>query len=182
MVEDQDSQDPSRDGPDPQARSFFVVGIGASAGGVSALRQFFSHVEPQSDVAFVVIQRLSPQHESNLPALLQSQTTVPVTQVNEEVRLEPNHIYVIPPSKYLILADGRVRLTEPEIMRGSHTSIDLLFRTLADVYGKDAIAILLSGAGTDGTLGLRRIKEAGGFVIAEDPTEAEYPEMAQRDR
>jgi two-component system CheB/CheR fusion protein len=177
MVDDLNRQGPSIDGPDSRARGFFVVGIGASAGGVSALRQFFSHVEPDSDMAFVVIQHLSRQHESNLPSLLQSQTSVPVTQVNEEVNLEPNHIYVIPPTKYLVLADGRIRLTEPELMRGSHTSIDLFFRTLGDAYGKDAIAILLSGAGTDGTFGLRRIKEAGGFVIAEDPAEAEYPEM-----
>jgi two-component system, chemotaxis family, CheB/CheR fusion protein len=177
MVGDPNIQDPSSTEPGPPDRGFFVVGIGASAGGVSALRQFFSHVEPQSDVAFVVIQHLSPQHESSLPALIQSQTSVPVTQVTEAVQVEPNHIYVIPPSKYLIMADGRIRLTEPEIMRGSHTSIDLFFRTLADAYGKDAMAILLSGAGTDGTFGLRRIKEAGGFVIAEDPAEAEYPEM-----
>ncbi len=128
-------------------------------------------------MAYVVIQHLSPQYASNLPALLQNQTTAPVTQVTEAVRVEPNHIYVIPPNKYLIMADGWVRLTEPEMMRGGHTSIDLFFRSLADSYRKNAIAILLSGAGTDGTFGLRRIKEGGGFVIAEDPAEAEYPEM-----
>ncbi len=177
MVDDSNSQEPSSAGPSPGTPSFFVVGIGASAGGISALREFFSNVKPHSDMAFVVIQHLSPQHESNLPALLQSQTPVPVTQVNKEITLEPNHIYVIPPTKYLVLADGSIRLTEPEITRGSHTSIDLFFRTLADAYGKDSIAILLSGAGTDGTFGLRRIKEAGGFVIAEEPAEAEYPEM-----
>ena len=178
MVDGSDKGDPSKGGATgPSTRSFFVVGIGASAGGVAALRRFFSHVEPHNDMAFVVIQHLSPQHESNLPALLQSQTTVPVTQVNEEVSIEPNHIYVIAPNKYLLMADGRIRVTQPEMMRGSHTSIDLFFRTLGDAYGKDAIAILLSGAGTDGTFGLRRIKEAGGFIIAEDPSEAEYPEM-----
>ncbi len=155
----------------------FVVGIGASAGGVTALRELFKHVQADSNMAFVVIQHLSPEHESSLPALLQTQTSIPVTQVTEEVRVEPNHIYVIPPASYLLLADGRIRLTAPERRRGSHTSIDLLFRTLADAYGKYAIAILLSGAGSDGTFGLRRIKEAGGFVIAQDPTEAEYPEM-----
>jgi two-component system CheB/CheR fusion protein len=156
---------------------FFVVGIGASAGGVTALREFFRHVQADSNMAFVVIQHLSPEHESSLPALLQTQTTIPVTQVTEKVRVEPNHIYVIPPASYLVLADGCIRLTAPERRRGSPTSIDLLFRTLADAYGKNAVGILLSGAGSDGTFGLRRIKEAGGFVIAQDPSEAEYPEM-----
>src|SRR5215469_15065557 len=177
MVDDLNRQEPSSAESGPPDRSFFVEGIGASAGGVAALREFFSHVKPDSGVAYVVIQHLSPQHESNLPALLQNQTAVPVTQVSEAVRVEPNHIYVIPPYKYLIMNDGWVRLTEPEMMRGSHTSIDLFFRTLAASYRRDAVAILLSGAGTDGTFGLRQIKEAGGFVIAEDPTEAEYPEM-----
>ncbi|MBV8773491.1 MAG: hypothetical protein JO166_14355, partial [Deltaproteobacteria bacterium] len=146
MVDDRRNEDPSGDGFALRSPSFFVVGIGASAGGVSALREFFSHVEPDSKMAFVVIQHLSPRHESNLPALLQSQTTVTVTQVTKEVKVEPNHIYVIPPSKYLMLADGSIRLTEPEKMRGGHASIDLFFRTLADAYGKYAIAILLSGA------------------------------------
>jgi two-component system CheB/CheR fusion protein len=177
MADDSNPRETSSAEPGSLNRSFFVVGIGASAGGVAALREFFSHVKPDSGMAYVVIQHLSPQFESNLPALLQNQTTVPVTQVTEAARVEPNHIYVIPPHKYLIMADGWVRLTEPEMMRGSHTSIDLFFRTHAESYRKDAIAILLSGAGTDGTFGLRRIKEGGGFVIAQDPAEAEYPEM-----
>jgi two-component system, chemotaxis family, CheB/CheR fusion protein len=155
----------------------FVVGIGASAGGVLALRQFFSRVVPDCGMAFVVILHMSPQHESNLPALLQSQTNLPVTQVNAAVKVEPNHIYVISPNNYLVIADGHIRLTEPQLLRGGHTSIDLFFRTLADAYGKNAIAVLLSGTGKDGTLGLRRIKEEGGFVIAEDPIEAEYGDM-----
>src|SRR5690348_10034339 len=86
----------------------FVVGIGASAGGVLALRQFFSQVGPDCGMAFVVILHMSAQHESNLPALLQSQTKLPVTQVNAAVKVEPNHIYVIPPSNYLVMADGHI--------------------------------------------------------------------------
>src|SRR5690242_7655812 len=99
MVEDSSNQRPATDMSRPRTHGFFVVGIGASAGGISALREFFSHIAPDSETAFVVIQHLSPRHESNLPALLQSQTTVAVTQVTQEVTLEPNHIYVIPPSK-----------------------------------------------------------------------------------
>src|SRR5579864_6176381 len=141
----------------------FVVGIGASAGGIKALGDFFSNVRPDSDMAYVVILHLSPQHESNLPALIQAKTKIPVTQVRETVEVEPNHVYVIPPSKYLVMLDGMIRLTEPERLRGMHTSIDLFFRTLAKTYGKHAIAILLSGTGADGTLGLGQIKEEGGF-------------------
>ncbi|HJU12183.1 MAG TPA: chemotaxis protein CheB, partial [Candidatus Binataceae bacterium] len=176
MADDANRKEPPGDGTGGPG-SFYVVGIGASAGGVSALRQFFSNVEPNNDIAFVVIQHLSPQHESSLPNLIQTQTSVPVTQVNEDIKIEPNHIYVIPPTKYLVMTDGHIRPTDPELTRGSHTSIDLFFRTLAQAYGTNAIAILLSGSGSDGTFGLRRIKEAGGFVIAEDPAEAEYPGM-----
>src|SRR5215470_14132258 len=155
----------------------FVVGIGASAGGITALREFFNRVGKDSGMAYVVILHLSPQHESTLPELLQSRTMLPVTQVTEPVKVQPNHVYVIPPLKYLIMSDGMIRLTEPERTHGHPTSIDLFFRTLADAYGKDAVAILLSGAGADGTIGLGRIKEQGGFAIAQDPTEAEYDNM-----
>ena len=162
--------------PENSPQEFFVVGIGASAGGVAALKQFFSHVQPDSGMAFVVILHLSPQHESNLPALIQNQTSLPVTQVTNAVKVEPNHVYVIPPSKYLVIVDGMIRPEEPGT-RGRPASIDLFFRTLADGYGKDAIAILLSGTGADGTLGLGRIKEEGGLAIVQDPAEAEYGEM-----
>src|SRR5713101_1705135 len=167
-----DEGSPSQSPPHGPGGEFFVVGIGASAGGITALRQFFSRVTPDARMAYVVILHLSPQHESNLPSLIQGTTEIPVTQVTETVNVVPNHIYVVPPSKYLVMMDGKIRLAEPERSRGAHTSIDLLFRTLADAYGKDAVAILLSGTGADGTLGLRRIKEEGGFAIAEDPSEA----------
>jgi len=157
--------------------SFLVVGIGGSAGAITALKEFFSHVTPDGGLAFVVILHLSPQHESNLAAVLQTHTRIPVTQVNETMRVQPNHVYVIPPNKYLVIEDGNIKLAEPERMRGGHSSIDLFFRTLADAYGKDAVGIVLSGTGADGTLGLRRIKEQGGFTIAQDPGEADYDSM-----
>jgi len=168
------SGSPAAQGENPH---FLVVGIGASAGGITALKEFFGHVTADSGVAFVVILHLSPQHESNLAAVLQAETKVPVTQVTEAVKLEPNHVYVIPPTKYLGVDDGHIKLVEPERLRGGHTSIDLFFRSLADAYQKDAVAIVLSGTGADGTLGLRRVKEAGGFAIAQDPAEAEYEGM-----
>jgi two-component system, chemotaxis family, CheB/CheR fusion protein len=162
--------------PERKANTF-VVGIGASAGGISALREFFNRVSKDSGMAYVVILHLSPQHESTLPELLQNCTILPVTQVTEPVKVQPNHVYVISPQKYLMMSDGMIRPTEPERTHGHPTSIDLFFRTLADAYGKDAVAIVLSGVGADGTIGLGRIKEQGGFAIVQDPAEAEYDNM-----
>jgi two-component system CheB/CheR fusion protein len=156
---------------------FFVVGIGASAGGIAPILKFFSEVPADSGMVYVVILHLAANYDSNLPELIQGRTPIPVSQVNATMQLERNHIYVIPPSKYLTLMDGTIRLTEPERSRGAHTSIDLFLRTLASAYGKESIAILLSGSGNDGVLGLGRIKEAGGFVIVQEPNEAEYPDM-----
>jgi two-component system, chemotaxis family, CheB/CheR fusion protein len=162
--------------PTPE-QGFVVVGIGASAGGISPLREFVNSIPKDSGMAYVVILHLSPQHESNLVELLQSRSSIPVRQVTGTVEVQPNHVYVIPPIKYLVMMDGSIGLTEPERTRGAHTSIDLFFRTLAEAYGKNAIAILMSGTGADGTLGLGRIKEEGGIVIVQDPAEAEYPDM-----
>lgn len=159
-----------------QSEQLFVVGLGASAGGIKPLTEFFASMAPDANMAYVVILHLSPEHESNLSAVLQSKTSMPVTQVTTAVSIEPNHIYVIPPSKNLVMEDGVIRPTEPEPPRGAHT-IDLCFRTLAETYGKNAIAILLSGTGADGTLGVGRVKEQGGFVIAQDPDQAEYGDM-----
>jgi two-component system CheB/CheR fusion protein len=176
MSDKSDREGKSQDGPGQPG--LLVVGIGGSAGGITALKSFFSRVEPDSGIAYVVIMHLSPQHESNLAQLLQAQTAIPVTQVTETVRVEADHVYVIPPSKYLMIEDGNIKLTEPERMRGGgHSSIDLFFRTLGDAYGKTAVSVVLSGTGTDGILGLRRIKEEGGFAIAQDPEEAEYDSM-----
>ena len=154
----------------------WVVGLGASAGGIKPLSEFFSRMAVDAGIAYVVILHLSPEHESNLSALLQSRTSMPVTQVNTAIALEPNHIYVVPPSKNLLMEDGIIRPVDLAPPRGTHT-IDLCFRSLAEAYGKNAIGILLSGTGADGTLGLGRVKEEGGCVIAQDPAEAEYGDM-----
>ena len=158
---DESANNHSSPPPPHMAEGAFVAGIGASAGGIGALREFFSHVSPESGIAYVVVMHLSPEHASNLSSVLQNQTAIPVTEVTATIRIEPNHIYVIPPNKYLMVEDGVIELTEPERRRGSHTSIDLCFRTLAEASGKDAVAIVLSGTGADGTLGLSRIKEKG---------------------
>jgi two-component system CheB/CheR fusion protein len=157
--------------------NFLVVGLGASAGGIRAIEKFLEHMPPDSNLAFVVILHLSPEHESNLPSLLQRKTSMPVLQVKEQIKVEPNHVYVIPPAKHLAMEDGHIRLIEPEHQKGRRVPIDLFFRTLAETYTTHSIGVILSGTGTDGTLGLRRIKERGGVAIAQDPTEAEYDGM-----
>src|SRR5215469_2059958 len=125
-------------------QEFFVVGIGASAGRITPLREFVNSIPKEIGMAYVVILHLSPQHESNLAELLQSKSSIPVTQVTESVDVTANHVYVIPPSKDLVVMDGSIKLTEVERSRGAHTSIDLFLRTLADAYGANAIGVLLS--------------------------------------
>lgn len=158
---------------------FTVVGIGASAGGLAALRTFFDNMPPNTGMAFVVIMHLSPEHQSHLPQLLQSHTEMPVTQVAQTVAVAPNHIYVIPPNCNLSAIDTHLRLTELEESRRQRAPIDHFFRTLAGTHGSKAIGVVLSGTGSDGSVGLKQIKEDGGLTVVQDPTEAEYDSMPQ---
>jgi two-component system CheB/CheR fusion protein len=161
------------------AKDFIAVGLGASAGGIKALKEFFAAAPPDPGMAFVVILHLSPKHESSLAEILQNQTPLPVTQVTETVKVEPNHVYVIPPNKNLAMVDGMIKLTEPEPARGTRVAVDLFFRTLAHAYGTNAVCIVLSGTGSDGTMGLKQVKESNGFAIVQDPKDAEYDSMPQ---
>ncbi len=156
---------------------FPVVGIGASAGGLKALMSLFEHMPSDSGMAFVVIMHLSPTHESKADSILQNKTCMPVTQVTQPVPIERNRIYVIPPALDLSMNDGYLRLTEPTRERGVQVAIDLFFRALADVHHTHAIGIVLSGAGSDGSVGLSRIKEQGGVTMAQLPEDAEYASM-----
>ncbi|MFL6276575.1 MAG: chemotaxis protein CheB, partial [Blastocatellia bacterium] len=156
---------------------FILVGIGASAGGFKPIMELFRRLPADSDMAYVVILHLSPTHKSTLDEVLQSATAMPVTQVEDLVKVEKNHVYVIPPNKNLMLEDGVIRLAEPDHTRGDRVPIDLFFRSLAEVYRNNAIAVLLSGSGADGMLGMRRIKEEGGLTIVQDPREAEQASM-----
>jgi two-component system CheB/CheR fusion protein len=160
-------------------KDFLVVGIGASAGGVKALEQFLTRMPDESGMAFVIILHLSPEYESNLAALLQRKTKMPVIQITETVKVEPNRVYVIPPAKHLIMVDGVIKLADADRRIGKRVPIDLFFRTLAEAYAHLSIGVVLSGTGSDGTLGLRRIKEQGGISIAQDLEEAEYDGMPQ---
>ena len=160
-----------------EEKNFLTVGIGASAGGIKPLKEFFAAMPDHNGMVFVVILHLSPEHESQLPAVLQTNTKMPVIQVQETVKIEPNHVYVIPPTKYLAMVDGEIRLIEPETIRGRRVPIDLFFRTLAAAHGRNSVCVILSGTGADGASGLKRVKEAGGLCIVQDPAEAEYDGM-----
>lgn len=156
--------------------SLNLVAIGASAGGISALRALFEAVPEQSGIAFVVVMHLSPEHESQLAEVLQPHVRIPVRQVRERTRIEPDHVYVIPPDRSMTVTDGHLELAEFDEPRGMRSPIDTFFRTVAEIH-PDGVAILLSGSGTDGVVGLKAIKELGGIVMAQSPDEAEYDTM-----
>jgi two-component system, chemotaxis family, CheB/CheR fusion protein len=156
---------------------FLVVGIGASAGGVKALKELFRAMPAKTGMAFVVILHLSQEFESSLAEIIQRETGMKVEQVTETVKVEPDHVYVIPPAKHLEMVDGVIRLKEPEKIKGRRVPIDHFLRSLAEAYKRRAVCIILSGTGTDGTLGMKHIKGYDGFAIVQDPQDAEYEGM-----
>jgi two-component system, chemotaxis family, CheB/CheR fusion protein len=175
---DRDPNDSGDDAPggDAGGSEIALVAIGASAGGISALRSFFEEVPADTGISFVVVMHLSPEHESNLAAVLQPSVQVPVTQVQGKTALAPDHVYVIPPDRALELTDGHLELTAFEEPRGRRAPIDRFFRTVANRH-PDGVGVLLSGTGTDGVIGLRAMREQGGLVLAQSPEDAEYDGM-----
>jgi two-component system, chemotaxis family, CheB/CheR fusion protein len=157
--------------------SFPIVGIGASAGGLEALEQFLQGVSPGSGMAYVVVQHLDPTHTGMLPELLQRATPMPVIQVTETVAVRPDTVYVIPPAHDLALLHRNLHLLEPHAPRGLRLPIDFLFRSLAADLQEKSIGVVLSGMGSDGTLGLRAIKEKGGLALVQDPASAKFDGM-----
>ncbi len=156
---------------------FLIVGIGASAGGIQALKGFFAQVPRDSGMAYVVILHMSPEHESRLAEILQVTTEIPVTQVRERVKVEPNQVYVIPPTQNLAMTDGHLDLTSRIGIEERRSPVDLFFRTLAATNEDRAVSVILSGSGSDGSIGIKRIKEHGGAAFVQDPQEAEYTDM-----
>ena len=156
--------------------NFYVVGLGASAGGLEALRSFFAEVPSHSGAAFVVIQHLAPDHRSQMVELLATHTRAQVHQIEDGVTIRPDHVYVIPPGKCLKIFHGKLLLLDPE-KSVPHLPIDQFFRSLAEDWGELAIGIALSGTGSDGTLGVRAIKEAGGTVMVQDEGSAKFSGM-----
>jgi two-component system CheB/CheR fusion protein len=159
------------------AFSFPIVGIGASAGGLEALEQFFVNMPKDNGMAFVVIQHLDPNHVGIMPELLQRITPMKVFQASDQLTVNPNCVYVIPPNKSLSLLNGALHLFDPVESRGLRLPIDIFFRSLAADRQENSIGVILSGMGSDGSLGLKAIKEKNGAVLVQDPATAKFDGM-----
>lgn len=158
---------------------FPVVGIGASAGGLDPFKRLLKAIPENSGMAYILVQHLDPSHESILADLLQRVTKIPVLEITDNIKVAPDHIYIIPPNKLLKATDGVLKLSN-RLPRGQRSMpIDLFFESLAEVHQTQAIGVVLSGTGTDGTLGLKAIKAHGGITIAQQLSSASYEAMPQ---
>jgi chemotaxis methyl-accepting protein methylase len=157
--------------------SFPIIGIGTSAGGLEALEHFLTHVPRNSGMAFVIVQHLDPTRKGIMPELLQRSTVMKVIQVKDRTAVQPNCVYVIPPNKDMSILHGVLHLLEPASPRGLRLPIDFFLRSLAQDRQEHSIGVILSGMGSDGTLGLRAIKEKGGVVLVQDPATAKFDGM-----
>ncbi len=156
---------------------FPIVGIGASAGGLEALEQFLRQVPAGSGMAFVIVQHLDPTHKGIMDELLQRNTGMKVSQVRDRMRVKPDCVYVIPPNKDMSILHGVLHLFEPTAPRGLRLPIDFFLRSLAEDRQAASIGVILSGMGSDGTIGLRAIKEKAGVVLVQDPASAKFDSM-----
>jgi len=154
-----------------------IVGLGASAGGLEPLEQFLAHVPVPSGLAYIVVQHLDPTHKAMLSELLQRATSMRVQEATASMRVEADRVYVIPPNAELSVTDGRLCLAAPRGPRGLRLPIDVLFCSLARDQGDRAIGVVLSGMGSDGTLGLQAIKTQGGLTLAQEPHSAQFSSM-----
>ncbi|MEO6731056.1 MAG: chemotaxis protein CheB [Ferruginibacter sp.] len=160
------------------ANLFPVVGIGASAGGLEAFKTLIGSIPANSGMAYVLVQHLDPRHESLLPELLQKVSKIPVLEITNEIRVKPDHIYIIPSNKMLLANDGVLQLSPRQSIKNRlHLPIDLFFNSLAEVHQAHAIGVVLSGTASDGTLGLKAIKDNGGMTFAQDEASAAYDGM-----
>lgn len=165
--------------PIPQVKRHVpICGIGASAGGVTALRTLFARLPDDLGLAYVVIVHLSPEHPSALAEILSNCTKMPVHQVTDTPTLQANCVYVIPPDRELVIEGDNVTAQEFTERRGHRAPVDTFFRSIAKARG-DGLAVVLTGSGADGSVGVRDVQEAGGVVFAQDPGEAEFPSMPQ---
>jgi two-component system CheB/CheR fusion protein len=156
---------------------FLIVGIGASAGGLEAFTKLIQALPAATGAAYVLVQHLDPSHESALPEILARLTTLPVVEVRETLRVVTDHIYIMPSAMDLAITDGHLKLYPRALSQGRHMPIDYFFRSLAEVQAEQAIGVILSGTGSDGTLGLQAIKASGGICLAQEPQSAKYDGM-----
>lgn len=166
---------PPHESPAP----FVVVGIGASAGGLGAFKRLLKSIPGHSGMAFVLVQHLDPSHESQLPDLLQKATTIPVSEISDALKMAPDNIYIIPSNKMLVAKGGSLQLTPRPVKTssGQNLVIDIFFTSLAEVYQSKAVGVVLSGNASDGTAGLKAIRDYGGITFAQDEESAEYAAM-----
>ena len=162
--------------PGPPA-AMRIIGIGASAGGLAALERFLQRMPAHSGVSCIVVQHLDPTQKALLPELLQRVTAMPVRTAEQGMRIEPDRVYVIPPNTELTVADGKLRLAEPVELRGMRLPVNVLFSSLASGQGEQAIGVVLSGMGSDGTSGLQAIKAVGGLTAVQSPESAQFDSM-----
>lgn len=158
-------------------KPFPIVGIGASAGGLEALEAFISHIPPDQNMAFVIIQHLSPSHKSIMASLLGKRTRMTVREIKDGTKVQPDSVYLNPPNKNVAIINSKLHLSLFHEIHGARLPIDYFFRSLAKDQGEKAICVVLSGTGTDGTLGLKAIKGAGGLTMAQEEIQAKYPGM-----
>jgi two-component system, chemotaxis family, CheB/CheR fusion protein len=177
MSDQMENSDLERSGESQDAHNFLIVGLGASAGGINALQQFFEHVPSSSGMAYVVILHLSPDYDSKLSNVLQAVTPMQVVKVIERTKIQPDTVYVIPPDKSLKMVDGYLTVTPVHTIEERRAPVDIFFRTLADSHHTRAVAVVLSGTGANGSMGIKRIKENGGAAFVQNPREAEFNEM-----
>jgi len=161
------------------ANLFPVVGIGASAGGLKAFTKFLEAIPEESGMAYIIVQHLDPSHESILPELLQRATKLPVLEITDNVLVEPDHVYIIPSNRLLTATDGVLQLSARPNEHQKNMPIDIFFSSLAEVHQNHAIGIVLSGTGSDGTMGLQAIKDHGGITFAQEPVSASHEGMPQ---
>ena len=160
-------------------KNLFIAGIGASAGGLEALKLFFDNFPSDSGMAFVIVQHLDPTHKSLLTELIGMHTKMQVTEVTNGLKVKPNCVYVIPPNRDLQILHSTLQLTEPKEGRTLRRPIDLFFQSLAQDQKDRAIGIILSGTGTEGTLGFKEIKAEGGISFVQEPKTAQFAGMPQ---
>ena len=161
----------------PDKSQFPIVGIGASAGGLEAIEEFLKNMPEGSGIALVIIQHLDPNSKGMLQELLQRTTTMKVFTATDHMTIKPNSVYVIPPNKNISILNGALHLFEPIAKRGLRLPIDYFFSSLADDRQEKSIGIILSGMGADGTMGLKSIKEKGGFTLVQSPDSAKFDSM-----
>jgi two-component system, chemotaxis family, CheB/CheR fusion protein len=159
------------------ASAFPIVGVGASAGGLAAFTKFLSNIPTDSGIAFVLVPHLDPTHESLMVELLGRETALPVSEAQNGEVIRPNHVYLIPPNRYLALRKGHLTLAARPNRHGSPTAIDYFFDSLATEQCSRAIGVILSGTSSHGTIGLKEIKSRGGMMIVQQPQTAEFDQM-----